>query len=212
LYVDFSYRIRIAGKGWLAFGLKGGTNYRKTDLTDMTLDNPADPDFDYDIHSGWLPNIGAGLYYYSDKFYAGVSVPKFLENDFETSSTTSISELSGEKKHFFLIAGYLLDLNQDWKLKPTTFVKLTSNAPVGLDISAQFIYREKIWAGGMFRAGDAVGILAGVFVRPQFSLGYSFDWSYANTTFTNNYGSHELMLRYDFDFMDKKNIISPRYF
>ncbi len=212
IFLDFSYRVRIAGKGWLAFGLKGGTNYRKTDFTEMKLDNPADPDFEYDVHSGWLPNIGAGLYYYADKFYAGISSPKFIENDFETSVNQLNSDFSGERKHYYVIAGYLADLNSDWKLKPTTFVKITQNAPVSFDLSAQAIYREKLWVGAMFRSGDAAGILAGVFITPQFSMGYSFDWSYANRTFAYNFGSHEVMLRYDFDFLEKKQFVSPRYF
>lgn len=211
-YLDFSYQIELAEKHWLSFGIKGGLNYRNTDFSNMSLYDSDDPDFIYDKHSGWLPNIGAGIYYYSPKMYAGFSIPKFIENDFGTGTNTSFNEMAGEKKHIYFIAGYLAEMNPDWKLKPTTFLKMTPNAPLALDVSAQLIYKEKVWAGAMFRPGDAAGLLAGYFINPQFSVGYSFDWSYANRTFVYNNGSHEIVLRYDFNFFNEKEIVSPRYF
>jgi hypothetical protein len=64
----------------------------------------------------------------------------------------------------------------------------------------------------MFRTGDALGALAGINITPQLAVGYSFDWSYANTTSKYNSGSHEIMLRYDFIFNKGKKQRSPRYF
>jgi hypothetical protein len=64
----------------------------------------------------------------------------------------------------------------------------------------------------MYRTGDAFGILAGLNITDQLAVGYSFDWSTANTTFKYNQGSHEIMVRYDFIFKEKKIVRSPRYF
>ncbi len=211
-YVDFSYKIKLTKKANLAFGLKGGLNMMSHNLTNLTLDTQNDPAFINDIQSKLLPNFGFGMYYFTERFYAGVSIPKLLENNFDLNSTSGTTNLASEKRHYFLIVGSVFDLNEEIKFKPTVFVKLTNGAPIEGDITGSFIFNDKFWLGAMFRTGDAVGILAGINITDQFSLGYSFDWSYANTTFRYNGGSHELMLRYDFIYKTEEKIRSPRYF
>lgn len=212
LYADFSYRIKINKKSHLAFGLKGGMNMVNNNLTSLNLDDKNDLAFIQNVQSKLLPNFGFGMYYYSDKFYAGVSIPKLLENNFATNTTSSSTNLASEKRHYFLIAGTVFNINEGIKLKPTTFIKVTNGAPIEADVTASFIFNDKFWLGGMFRTGDALGILAGLNITNQLALGYSFDWSYTNTTIKYNGGSHELMLRYDFIYKVEEKIRSPRYF
>ena len=80
------------------------------------------------------------------------------------------------------------------------------------DVTASFIIMHKVLLGVMYRSGDALGALVGLDITEQFHIGYSFDWSYGLETFKYNQGSHEIVLRYDFLFFDKKQIHSPRYF
>ena len=132
-----------------------------------------------------------------------------LENNYATGTTSS-----AERRHYFLIAGTVFNLNETGsiKLKPTTFFKITQGAPIEMDLTALFYFQDKYWVGPMLRTTDALGVLAGLNITDQFSLGYSFDWSLGNKTAKYNGGSHELMLRYDFVFGDKAKIRSPRYF
>ena len=211
-YMDFSYKIKINDRAKLSFGLKGGLNLRKTDLTSLNTFEQNDPVFLDDIKSDFLPNFGFGMYYYTDKYYVGLSIPKLLENDFADNTVSSSTNLASEKKHYFFIAGAVIPLSETVKLKPTTFVKVTNGAPIEGDITANFIIYDRFWAGAMFRTGDAFGILAGLNVTDQLSVGYSFDWSMVNTTGRYNAGSHEIMVRYDFIFKEQKMIRSPRYF
>ena len=208
-YGDFAYKIKV-GNGKLAFGLKAGLNMVSNDLKALETNQNNDPSFQEDIRSQLLPNFGFGLYYSTPKYYVGLSTPRLLENNY----TDNTSAAGGEKRHYFFIAGSIFSLNESGsvKLKPTTFVKLTAGAPLELDLTALFYFKDKYWVGPMLRSGDALGILAGLDITDQFSLGYSFDWSYSNKTFTYNAGSHELMLRYDFFFKGKRKILSPRYF
>lgn len=210
-YGDFAYKIPV-GNGKLAFGLKGGVNMVSNDLLSLETTEGGDVNFEQNIKSQLLPNFGFGLYYSTPKYYVGLSTPRLLENNYESNSTTGSVE--GEKRHYFFIAGMIFPLNktETIKLKPTTFVKVTEAAPLELDLTALFYFHDKYWVGPMWRSGDALGVLAGLNITDQFSLGYSFDWSYGNTTFKYNGGSHELMLRYDLIFKDKGRIKSPRYF
>lgn len=214
IYGDFAYKIKVSDKGKLAFGLKGGINLVQGDLNNLQLEDNSDDSFTNNIESDLLPNFGFGLYYSTSKWYVGLSTPKLLENKYSNSSTTTSTKVSSEKRHYFLIAGTVFNLNKDGslKLKPTTFVKVTNGAPLEADLTGMVIIKDKIEIGAMFRTGDAAGLLLGYNFTEQLRFGYSFDWSFANTTGKYNSGSHEVMLRYDFIFKDKAKIRSPRYF
>lgn len=208
LYGDLSYRIKLTNKTKLAFGLKGGGNLMQGDIATLKTDQAGDGAFQ-NISSKFLPNFGAGIYLSNEKWYAGVSAPKLLENSFLENST---GVLDGERRHFFLIAGFVARLSQNVKLKPTTFVKATEAAPIEADLTAMFIFNDKFELGVMGRTGDALGVLLGYNFNPQLRLGYSFDWSFQNTTGKYNVGSHEVMVRYDILNLEKGKIRSPRYF
>ncbi len=213
-FVDFAYKLQVGEKGKLSFGLKGGLNFQKDDLGGLTTIDENDPKFGAGVQSQLLPNFGFGLYYSLPRFYAGVSTPRLLQNKIKNSASNGASNVGSEARHYYVIAGTIFDLteNGNVKLKPTTFVKITSGAPIEMDFTALFYFRDFVWAGPMLRTGDAFGVLAGINATDQFSLGYSFDWSFGNSTGRYNAGSHEIMLRYDFIFNEKSKIESPRYF
>ena len=55
-------------------------------------------------------------------------------------------------------------------------------------------------------------MLLGVNLSDQLSMGYSFGYSLGNQTFRYNSGTHEIAIRYDYLYKEKKIIKSPRYF
>ncbi len=209
-FADFAYKIKV-GKGQLSLGLKGGFNMISQDINGLSTTQPNDPAFQENAQSKLLPNVGAGVYYSTTKYYLGLSTPSLLENDYATDAT---SVASSEQRHYFFIGGAIFNLNKEGsiKLRPTTFVKVTAGAPVEIDLTALFYLKDTFWAGPMFRTGDAVGLLVGVNLLEHLSVGYSYDWSFTNKTGEYNGGSHEIMLRYDFFFKSSKKIKSPRYF
>ncbi len=211
-YGDFAYKLKLNETSKLAFGLSAGLNVRQAGLTDVKLDDQTDNSFAHNASSDLLPNFGFGLYYSTSKYYVGLSTPRLLNNDFKTNNTEGGTNLASEKRHYFLIAGAVFNMSETLKFKPTTLVKVTKGSPVQLDLTATFIYQDKVWAGLMYRTEDAVGVMAGIYITPQLALGYSFDWSYGNKTLKYNGGSHEIMLMYDLNFKGKARIRSPRFF
>ncbi len=210
LYLDYAFRFQVTKKGKLALGLKVGFNNYNSNLSDLELSEP-DNSFAA-IESAFSPNIGFGLYYNTDRFFAGVSTPKLFENNYIYTETASGSSLSEEARHYYLIAGYLMHATKDIDFKPTAFVKIVENAPVELDLTGSFIFYDQFSLGAMIRTGDAIGLLVGYNITEQLEIGYSFDWSYVNTTSKYNDGSHEILLRYDLIYKNQRKIRSPRYF
>jgi type IX secretion system PorP/SprF family membrane protein len=214
LYVDFAYKFNVSEKGKLALGLKGGVNMLQGVLTNLSTDQDNDAAFQNNIQSQLLPNFGFGMFYYTTKWYVGLSAPKLLENDYQTNTTTGNVYAGSEKRHFYMIGGVVFNLEQTGKVKlrPTTFIKITEGAPIEADLTGMFIFDDKVEIGAMFRTGDAFGVLLEYNFTNQLRFGYSFDWSFTNTTMKYNGGSHEVMVRYDFIYKDKGRIDSPRYF
>jgi len=209
LYADLAYRIKLGKKAKLAFGIKGGVNRWNNSLSSLKLDSDNDAAFKTPNQSQWLPNFGAGVYYYSERFYIGASSPKLLQNDFNTNTTV---KGGNEQRHFFGIVGAMFNLSQNVQFKPTALLKITPSAPIQGDVTGTFVFGGKFSLGAMYRTGDALGALIGYNFTDQFNVGYSFDWSMTNTTGKYNSGSHEVMLRYDFIYKDKEKIRSPRFF
>jgi type IX secretion system PorP/SprF family membrane protein len=212
-FIDFSFIMNLSEKSKLALGLSGGANIFRANLNSLELIEQNDPVFINNIDNLIAPNFGFGAYYSRERFYAGVSVPNLLENSYSEMSQSNGNVLIGkEQRHYFFIAGAIFNLSPNLAFKPTTLVKVTAAAPIQADITASFIIMKRLMLGAMFRTGDATGALVGLDISDQFHLGYSFDWSYGLKTGKYNYGSHELVLRYDFIFNSKKQIHSPRYF
>lgn len=209
-YADFAYRLPVSEKAKLVFGIKGGFNILQGDIASLVTESGNNGSLQ-NIKSGIQPNLGAGVYYHTERSYIGVSAPGFLENDFGKSDGATVTTYD-QQRHYFLIAGTVFPLSDKIDLKPTGFLKATEAAPIEGDITATFLFDQKFWLGAMYRTGDAAGILAGIQITDQLAAGYSFDFSFLNETIKYNGGSHEVFLRYDFFFNEQGKIRSPRYF
>jgi len=156
-----------------------------------------------------LPNFGFGMFWHAPRFYVGVSAPKLLENELGMTNGMVVQKAT-EARHYFLIGGYVMDLSKEIKFKPSFMLRAVQGAPLSLDINANFLLRERIWFGGMYRLGNAFGLMGQYQINDQLRAGYAFDLT-TTTIGAYNAGTHEVMLSYDFRFL-KGRTISPRYF
>lgn len=212
--LDFSYTIFTSREGRLSFGLKGSAHLLDIRYSKLNQDigNPNGPDplLQQDIENKFSPNIGAGVYYHNEKFYAGVSVPRILETTHFKSSNISTAK---EQMNLYLTTGYVFDLNRDWKFKPTLLTKLVQGAPLQVDLSANFMYNDKFIFGAAYRWSAAVSGMFGFYIDDGFLLGLAYDRETTDLGGTSfNAGSFEVLLRYDFKKGNGRQIRSPRFF
>lgn len=209
--LDFSYSIKMNKKIDLAFGLKAGLNILDVNFEKLNGGDEDDYAFENNIDNRTMPNVGVGLYLYSDNFYLGLSAPDLLETDhYNELESNGESFLAKEQIHAYLIGGYVWDLNHALKFKPAFLLKGVSGSPLQVDISANFMYQEKFILGTAYRWDAAMSLLAGFQVTDQIMLGYSYDFDTTELR-TYNSGSHELILR--FEFLNRYNVdLSPRFF
>ena len=209
----FSYTVPTSENGKLSFGLKAGGHLLNIDfnkLANYRMElNPTDQN---NIDRKFSPNFGAGIYYHTDKFYAGVSVPNFLKTEHFNESGTNNSFLATERMNFYVITGYVFDLNTNTKFKPAVLVKAVEGAPLQVDASLNFMLNEKFTLGAAYRWDAAVSALFGFQISDQFMLGLAYDreiTELGGTAF--NAGSFEVLLRYEL-FTRYKRVLTPRFF
>jgi type IX secretion system PorP/SprF family membrane protein len=212
VYATYAYNIR-ALSGILSFGLKGGFDRSNSDYSNISLINPKDPVF---LSSGkpyFLPNIGAGVYYYNDKLFAGLSVPKFLS--YKRTGTGGTEAFHSFNNYELLFsAGGLVTFSQGFKFKPSVLINysLQNGKQLNqLDLNANFILGDILWIGGSWRTTEevAVGIVQ-VQINPQLMFGFSYDYSVGKMDKYEKGGSYEFILRYEFRY--KVSAANPRYF
>lgn len=209
MYFDYAFKFRLAYRSYLSLGLKAGVNFYNTDYSILEVNDEGDPVFAEDVVRKFLPNFGLGAFFYNDKLFVGVSVPKLVTNKINSLGySTQFS--AREQMHLFLVAGYVFDLNRDLKFKPYSLVKYVQNAPVSVDLSAHFLFYERLWLGANWRVGDAVGAIAQFYITKQFKVGYAYDVT-ASDLSSFNRGTHEILLSYALN-LGRRKFLSPRYF
>jgi type IX secretion system PorP/SprF family membrane protein len=205
-YGDYSYTVKVNNRGGkLSFGLKAGMNVISVSTSGLQTTEANDPNLIQNARNHINPNFGFGIYYRSPRFFVGGSSPRLLERSYDGISTTNI-----ERRHYFGIVGGVIPLNEDWKLRPTSLVKITENSPIGIDASLAGIYKEKFWFGAMYRLNAAFGLFTQFQITPQFKLGMATDFG-TQAIRNYNYGTYEVLVSYDFVFK-KVGLRSPRFF
>ena len=202
----------VSEEGKLSFGVKAGGHLLNLDFNRLQNFNPSPTTLqESNIDNKFSPNFGAGVYYHTERFYAGFSIPNFLETEhFDNSGSNSF--LAQERMNWYLISGFVTDLSYDWQFKPTVLLKLVDGAPLQADLSANFLYREKLTLGAAYRWSAAWSALFGYQLSDQLMLGLAYDretTELGNTAFNN--GSFEVFLRFEFLTRYRK-VVTPRFF
>jgi type IX secretion system PorP/SprF family membrane protein len=188
----------------LSFGIKATANLFDLDASKLTN---VVPDPSLQNYSKFSPNIGAGIYLHSDKAYLGLSVPNFIETQRYSDNEVKIYK---EKMNYYLIAGYVFDVNDYVKFKPAFLTKMVQGAPLQVDVSGNFMFYDKLMLGVSYRWSAAMSAMVGFQVSDGLYIGYGYD---KETTNLDNYnsGSHEIFLRYEI-FKNNDKITTPRFF
>ncbi|MCC9018420.1 PorP/SprF family type IX secretion system membrane protein [Flavobacterium lipolyticum] len=206
LSADLSYSVPTSETFKLSFGIKATANLFNLDINKLNPENQGDPQFQ-NLNNRITPNIGAGVYWHSDKAYLGLSIPNFIETNRFNDDDTAIFK---DKINYYLMAGYVFDLDYYLKFKPALLTKMVQGAPLQVDVSGNFMFNDKFVIGLAYRWSASVSAMAGFQITDGLYVGYGYDHETTNLRRYNS-GSHEVFLR--FEFLNNYNrITSPRFF
>jgi type IX secretion system PorP/SprF family membrane protein len=206
----FAYRI-LFPQGKLSFGLQAGFKYSGLDSKDLKSLDENDPLIISQIRNKFVPDANFGVYYYTDRYYLGLSSHQLLQNQSvivkdPVSGNTQFTRLL---THFYGIAGIALPINEYVVFRPSVMAKYVKNAPLQLDLNASFLFDKILWLGASYRTEKAISLITEINVLPNLRVGYSYD-IWLNELKVYNKGSHEI--RFSYDFNSNKRLLTPRYF
>jgi len=209
LEASYAYRLPL-GKGHLALGLSGGfTNYNNR-FSEVTTRDP-DAIIPNANLSAWLPRVGTGIYYSTEKFYAGVSTTNLISGKYFRYDNTLVQDIADtQRSHFFAMMGGVIELDDRVDLRPSMLLKYVANAPMQFDLNATFFFSNTIGIGAGYRTGDAVLVLLEYLSPKSFRFGYAFDYSF-NPVQNVSAGSHEFMVGVDLNW-GRSRFLTPRFF
>ncbi len=202
---NFAYEIRTGYYTKLSLGVNAGVNILNVDYSKGIYSNQLDPLFQENLNST-RPVFGLGAFFYNTNWYVGLSTQNLLNSQIYDDNEM----VTNRKTQYYLMGGYVFDLSENLKFKPTVLAKEVAGAPLTVDVSGNFLIKEKLSLGVAYRYNDAVSALAGFNITEQSFIGYAYDYTVTELNDYNN-GSHEVILKYNI-FDKNKRALSPRFF
>ena len=208
VFTNFAYRI-LFDNSTLSFGMQAGVVTHRSNFGDLSTSSTNNTISSIGNVQYMAPSVGAGIYYYSDRYYLGFSIPRIADK--MLAEQVAGDKIISSERHYFLSGGYVFDVKENIKLKPNMLLKYVDGAPVSADINLNVLLNEVLWAGLSYRSFDSFDLLVEVLLTDQLRLGYAYDFYTTTDIRKASSGSHEVMLNYVMKF-NKSKVISPRYF
>lgn len=211
-YVNFGYSIKLNHNNHkLAFGLSAGIDIEQLQFSNLYVNEDDQNDPFKRNEMIYNPNFGAGVYYYGERFFAGFSVPRILENQLAVYQANSSDRHNFHTQHMYLSGGYIFKLTNTIDLRTSAMVRLVVNAPVTFDVTTSVVFYDKFLVGANYRFNESIGVNANFKVGKKWIIGYAYDFP-TNAMVLNQWGSHEIMIGLSLGQGRKKSSVSCFYF
>jgi type IX secretion system PorP/SprF family membrane protein len=208
-YTSFSGGYHLKMKvGHLAFALRAGLFNSILNQGLVSFEDQSDAFNTGGKQSALAPSFDFGTYYYSNRFFVGLSVNHLTKHKLNFSAFPDNSSIY-LKRHYMLNVGAVFEVSKNFALKPSVLLKYSEGSVPSLDANISFLYKAKWWLGVSVRNLNSIVFLTEFNFTDYFRAGYAYDLSINKLKSYNN-GSHEIFIGFDFSKGSDKNI-SPRY-
>ena len=195
--VGYGYQASLAS-GTLGLGVR--VDFRNKNVTSGVWAPPQtmnDPSLVQLGATSMATDLSFGTYYQRDNWYAGLSSTRLLETkDILTANGGSGNAQIRGQRHYYLMGGYDIDLQNGFVLQPAMMVK-TDLVTTQFDLNAAATYNNQIWGGVTYRVYDALSVMAGYQITKDLRATYSYDLTTSSLRNSSS-GSHEIMMSYCF--------------
>lgn len=206
LMTTYAYRLYL-GTGRLSFGLSAGMYGVSSNMSGIQVRDPDDPSFPDEAYSRWFPNFGAGVLYYTDKYFVGVSVPELMAIPDNDQKLT----VNSEDYRVIMSGAYLFDFSRAFRLKPAIIVdysKAVSSFKASMNVG---LMDSRFFIGGAYDHPNYAIALLNVQINSQWLVGYAYTMGMGEVQKAMG-GSHEIVLRWELRPVIKTIPDDPFYF
>lgn len=197
---SYAYRIPL-DVGTLSLGIQADLRFMKIKWNEVVALEINDGEIPEVNNQTLKPNVAAGIYYSTRRFYAGIAAQNLISERKFKNVNTLLDFTPFYDRHFYIMAGYALPISENIDFAPVALLKLVKNTPFDLDLNASFIFYDRFWAGMSWRKGDSIDAILQYQLNQQMRLGVAYDFTISELEQTNS-GTYEIMLQYDFNFKD----------
>jgi type IX secretion system PorP/SprF family membrane protein len=185
-----SYGYTFANVHKVRAGLSLGFNQYRLDPSSAIVFDPNDPIVTGGNQSAGTVNTEIGFTYNWNNLEISMASKQLIQ----AYSNFGYAGLNGYglRRHATMYASYNIDINDKWTMRPSLFAKGTNNG-YQLDINADAIYKNFIYAGLGYRTRVGLIARAGVNIQDLFFVGYAYETPMSNIA-GYSAGSHEIML------------------
>lgn len=202
-----AYELDLGDQGNVRLGLAAGI-YRLQLDQDINVQDIDDKTLIQAQSGRWLPDVNVGLLYTHNRFYAGLSVPQFLQTkaDFVSNGIESVYRL---ERSFYLMTGYRYQATERIEVEPMVLLRYARPGMFQGELMVKGTFDNKFWLGGLYRTSDAAAVMAGMQINDQLEVGYAYDITLSPLR-THGSGSHELMVGFKLAKPDKPEEPEPK--
>ncbi|WP_039867501.1 type IX secretion system membrane protein PorP/SprF [Pedobacter sp. BAL39] len=227
--VNYAYRLQLDQDDTkrLSFGLGIGVAQYSIKGELLTTYDPDDVAVPVGNASNLVPDLRLGIFYNTDFWYFGLSVLDAFSGSNRNQTISSNASMNIiRSRHAYLMGGTLINVNPDFRLRPSILIKDDLKGPTSVDFNVMTIFSDKIWLGASYRTGlslwktgyqsnnlgkqNSISGVAQVYVSERFRIGYSYD-HVTSQLGSNQNGSHELTMGLTFGRVPRA-MICPRVF
>ena len=199
VYASYAYHKPLGIKTTLSAGINAGMSSVSLDRSKIDFGNlnPDDPAIGY--ANGELkkikPEVGVGLWLYSARYFAGISVLNIIPGKFKFAADKKYGTYY--TPNYFATAGYRANINDDLNFMPSVMVQYWQPQLLGVHLNAKLQYQDKVWIGGSYRYGDLISGysgMAGLNVANTFNVSYSYEVATTGRLKAYTGNTHEIMI------------------
>ena len=206
----YSYHLGIK-ETKLSIGIKAGIYSQSVNGQYYRYIDEGDPLITTGKESQVRPDLGLGIFYRAEKYYAGVGFNHLLRSQFDFGADSVRGAL---ENHINFTGGYFYEVSFDLRVQFSTAVRTDLNK-TQLDFAGIAYLKDTMWGGLAFRQGEAGSLLLGYALLKDKSLklGTAVDFIIKDRDAKENF-SLEVMLSYDLPVnpgSGKKVVRTPRY-
>jgi type IX secretion system PorP/SprF family membrane protein len=194
-YASYAYHMGLTNALSISAGFGAGASMVSINADKISLAEPNDPAIGAAIGkiNSLKPELNAGLWLYSSRFFAGLSAQQIIPAKLDLVES-SLNQ-SALVPHMFFTTGYKFRATYNIYVLPSVMVRYIAALPVGLDMNCRVQYQDVMWLGANFRKDDGFAAMAGFHLSQKVQVSYSYDLNKGKYLLsTMNRGTHELVL------------------
>ncbi|MDB4710767.1 type IX secretion system membrane protein PorP/SprF [Flavobacteriales bacterium] len=199
---SYSYHLKINDNSKLAMGLSVSLTQHILDASEFILNDNNDQTLNIGKQQSFNPDGSFGVYYYGERYFAGISIPQLIENKLKFGD--NIEEENKQVRHYYFSGGYKFPIGDNFELEPSLLMKYLPSSPFQIDLNSRLFYKKNLWTGFSYRHNESVVALLGI-QRDEFCIGYSYDYT-LSTMRNYSVGTHELYLEYQLPIKKKVQV------